>query len=761
MNDTLAQPVSPAQPLSVSSKLLLLMLAVLPACFATGFASFTYFQRTLSLLFAGLMLVLWGVESLRATRFRLASGRVLLPLGLFGLWCAVSALWSMDPLFGLLEASPLVAATVAAMVMAAPTGAYLKGHQVTGALAVGVLGTGVWGLLDAAGVHSLFNVVWNPTGPTGSFDSAEMATAFYAVALPWLAIGGGMMRGKWRALPWAALLVGGAHLALVNMQWWPLVAVASGVVGASLLFASRGMFQAKGALIGLGAGVVAIAAAALGPAALGPKPDLYNSATSLPVLETFDPGFQEDTFAYKTPRHPKFSTLRPESNDVPQVRDYLQGQWGPMAKKQPLLGLGAGGWWTHQDMPMRMEHALNQENFSFYPLYRSPHNAAVKILTEQGIVGLLLLLLSLGATFWLAITLRVTPLPEEEEEEAHPHAPPSSGWAWAAMAALISGLVMSWQSALFELAPAVILLFVALATVAQIAAQSLPASGWAQTWKTSSRPISAGLFGIVLASGMIVLGALDLTSGYFRGIADQHMIFGHYDKARDASLKSWNVLPAHPDALYNYTQASLHMGDLKSSFDLAAPLVEKRPHDARYHALRAHQYQQRREYKKAAGFATTALRLVPNAFTATSLLAVAQNRQLDFKSATATLEHMLSYKGLPDAERATIHEQAGQMYEGPMGQPIDALKHYKEAYKYSIMQNIRERLKTKADDLEKRVKRERLAREGKPIPPDLMPEMPHDEASHILGGPQGHQHGPPAGAPGQPAPPQGHEGHAH
>ncbi|QED26225.1 hypothetical protein FRD01_02920 [Microvenator marinus] len=111
-----------------------------------------------------------------------------------------------------------------------------------------------------------------------------------------------------------------------------------------------------------------------------------------------------------------------------------------------------------------------------------------------------------------------------------------------------------------------------------------------------------------------------------------------------------------------------------------------------------------------------------------------------------------------------------------MGKPKLAIEHYQAAAKLTVDKIDREMLEFQVKELDKQVKRDRLQREGKPIPKDLMPAQP---PSHDHGhGPEGHGgHGPgplpvPArpkglptteelkGGPRVPAP-DSHDGHEH
>ena len=80
----------------------------------------------------------------------------------------------------------------------------------------------------------------------------------------------------------------------------------------------------------------------------------------------------------------------------------------------------------------------------------------------------------------------------------------------------------------------------------------------------------------------------------------------------------------------------------------------------------------------------------------------------------------------PQAMLADLHLRLGEIYEGSLDQPRKAIDHLKLAQQLLEPGFVRTQLAERIAELEKRLERDRLVREGKPIPDKLLPAAdPH------------------------------------
>ena len=595
----------------------------------------------------------------------------------------------------------------------------------------------------------IFTAVWDPAGATGTFDALEFAAAYYAVALPLCAAGLSGDHKIARGLAGAGLVLGGAHLALSATSWLIPALMAAALALPAVALARRAGPTAAGLPALIGAGLIVLAGA-LGPAALAPEPEPTNPATSLPWVTRIESNLYEDNVRRGQPTDPRFAIERIETVRQPEARDYL-GQVTRTFLEQDLspIGEGAGGWWLHQTRHVLPDHEFMQGRFDRYPAFRSPHNGYAKLLIEQGIVGLILWALW-GLGLLVLIWRAAGAAPEAEDD---PEARAQRAWIWGTSAAVLSALLVMSQTALLELAAPVLVLFVSAGALARSAHEHLGQGGWGTSWRAESSVFGWALAAVSLGAAVLTLGAFDTTSRFFQGRADQLMFHGHFKEARADYLRAHEIFPARGELLYNHALASWRLGDTQPQ--MLVEILEElkraqsmRPEDARILHLRGVLHLKRRELSKATELSRAAIRRFPTYIDAYKNAAIAQNLSMNFDGATDTLEEAIALEP-PAKVRVGLHESAGQIFEGPSTNPAKALEHYQAALELASTEMLRARLRGRAVEMKKRVERERLARENKPIPPELMPtKKHHNHAGEALGLPgahDGHGHGPSKG----------------
>ena len=741
----MSEEVAPQAPVAhaptktgLSSIIILAILAALPALFATGFTSFEMLRREVFTILVAMALAIWGVETLRAKRVHLGAGRAIIPLVLFGVWITLTPAWSPMWLVGALDVSGLVAACALALMLAAPASRPITWSQLSGAIGLGTALAGLFGLLDLAGV-SLFTQIWDPEGASGSFDSLEFASSYYMIALPLLAAGVATGHKVARGLSAAVLLLGSAHLALsgTSIAQPVLMLIALGLpIGWMMLqrASTRGVKP-----LALGAAALILVASALGPFVVKTQLDPYNASTSTPIIAFDQIAYNPEGLKQGIPRNTRFAISRYEQIKSAQEHDYLAQVRDKMIAEKPVTGQGAGGWWLSQTRVVFPEHPYMQGLFDIYPAFRSTHSGYLKVLIEYGAIGMMLMGLWLIGALMLLVDLGRSPreLPED-------HGTLVAGLG----ATLIAGALAIMDTAAMDSVACMAVWLGALGFLATYAAQ-LPEDaqrGWSEVWRGDGHAFSPALLSICFAASLLTLGAVSVTSHYLRSKGDQFMIYNKFEEAAPAYSSAHEVLPAYGEVLYNQVlaesqrrEARLKLQEREELLQLARVL---RPDDARLLHTQALAYTNSAKPKDAMELEKTTLHRFPGYLDAYKNLALSYNRTLDFKEATETFETMLALNP-PNSVKVGTSESVAQLYEGPLKNPTKALVHYKEALRLAQLTFMKERLTARVKELEKRVERERLMREGKPIPKHLMPEEAHDAAGEILGtggGHEGHDH---------------------
>lgn len=102
----------------------------------------------------------------------------------------------------------------------------------------------------------------------------------------------------------------------------------------------------------------------------------------------------------------------------------------------------------------------------------------------------------------------------------------------------------------------------------------------------------------------------------------------------------------------------------------------------------------------------------------------ALQRRARYADSARVLEAALNREP-PRRDRARLLTRLGRLYEGQLGKPEKALELLTEALQLTTHGLERELLSGRVNELEKRLEREKLQRQGLPIPPHLMPEPEH------------------------------------
>jgi tetratricopeptide (TPR) repeat protein len=729
---------------SLSSLIVLASLGILPALFATGFTSYEFFRREVGALLAATALATWSVEVLRQRGVKMGAGRAMVPLILFILWVTITPAWSPTWLVGAQDVSGLIAAGSIALILAAPAGKPLTWSHFSGAVGVGAALAGLFGLLDLAGV-GVFTHVWDPEGATGSFDSLEFASNYYVIALPLLAAGVATGHKISRGLAAAGLLLGGAHLALTGtstlLPAMALAAVALPIAG--LMFRKQATGGVKPLALG-GAALIAVVAA-IGPFGVKTEFERYNSATSTPIVSHEQVLVNPESVRDGIPRNTRFAITRYEQIKSPEEADYLSKVRSEMAAQKVLTGQGAGAWWVGQTRVVFADHAYLKGLFDIYPAFRSTHHGFYKILIEYGAIGLLLF----GVWLLAALMLAVDMMRVEEE--------PAEGYGtilFGTSAAVLAGTLMMFDGVVLDGQASTLLFLASFGFLANYGGGLLSGEGsergWAMAWDGNGHAFSPALFGICFAAGLLTLGGFSLTSDYLRSKGDQLMLYSKFDEASPAYASAHEVFPAFGEVLYNEALAETSRREAKKSpaevIDTLRLARVLRPDDARIVHQQALVHTSRAEPEQAIDLEKTAIHRFPNYLDAYKNLALSYQRKVNMADSAKALEQMLALEP-PKKLRVSVEESLGQMYEGPLGKPRKALEYYKLGLKHAELRFMRERLQAKVTELSKQIERERLLREGKPVPKELMPSQksPHDAAGEILGIPHppgdGHGHG--------------------
>jgi tetratricopeptide (TPR) repeat protein len=715
----------PAPGLSLSGALLLALIALLPALSLTAFTSFELLRKGVASALGCLALIAWSVGLMRQRRVELAAPRVTIWLVCLAVWATIAIAWSPVPLLGALDASYMVALAGAALLALAPTDASPGRARLAGAAGLGTALAGALGMADAAGVGML-NVVWNPPGATGGWDAAEFGLVYYAIALPVLAAAQSLPLAKpARVLSGAGLLLGALHGGMMAAELSVLSAACLiaplGLVGVLAHLKLSNAAPARWAsALAIGLVVLGFPLAGVAPGSAG-EPRV-SDATDIAIFDMSARPIRIDSKLDKQLRNVTFITGRIESPPLGDARGYLWSVAGSLVAENPLVGQGAGGWWLRQTRAPHTEHPYAQRMFLEYPAMRSPHSAPLLIAVQYGLLGLAL------ALIWVALTTAVGLAPLrgarlEPEQDA--------GWLMA-LGGWTGGLLVAPFFGLMDVAPATLLWVVSGGLLLRELVPTSPRFGWRAPWRgAEQRVFWPALTALVLGASMMAPPSLNLVSDYWRGVADHLMLRAYYDKAQEAYIKAFDMYPGHGDLAYNAALAAHRVGKLQNSRELLNLALTLRPDDARVLTLGATAHIRKRDVGPGIELSRQAIAAWPLHIEAHKGLAISYNLGNDMERAASALQDVI--KLAPPAEiEAALRFQLAELYEGPLSKPALAIEQYELALKQLGQGTMRDRAAERLAELKRRIQRERLEREGKPIPPEL--RIPEDD---------GHGHGHP------------------
>ncbi len=558
MTTTSSDADSTHSTLGIPSWMVLFIVAAAPVVFATGFSEFEVVKQFVLTGGAALALVVWGAGLVSRRRVGMVAGRVVSILVVFGVFVGASILWSPGALYGALHASHFLALVAVVVILSAPLERPVRFLDFAIAVSVGVGLSGVFGLLDLAGVE-VFTQVWDPRGATGPFGSMEFAVAYYAVALPVAVAGTQYVDGWVRLVFGLAAMLGAVHFGLVADWTFVSMFVAVAVVTVCLILAFEGI-ETSTVLAPIGAMVAFVVLVGFVAAQLVSVADEPTEATALPALER-GPGVSDRVLEEKTLRNPAFAIGRMEAVRSMEVREYLAGVSFDLFQERPFVGRGAGAWWRLQTKQINIDHPAVQQRFVHYPAYRSPHNGLSKLVVEYGLVGLALFGLWLAGC--LAIGVGALGRSGEHSDLIVEQ--------WGLWAAVLGGLVFAALTPLIELAAPAAVWFGAVGVLTRRSAAVNGYTGASMRWTIGgggsdggAPRVAAGAAAVAVGVGIAAVAAANTVSQLYRGWGDHLMLRTYYERAIEQYEAADRWMPAHGDVVYNIVRAKARLGLLNA-----------------------------------------------------------------------------------------------------------------------------------------------------------------------------------------------------
>lgn len=702
-----------------SSWIVLVMLALVPVVFATGFSNFERFRTLLMGVGGGAALLMWGVALLRARPLSMVAGRVNILLLAFGLYVCLSLAWAPEFMSAALGVSHWLALIAVVLVIVAPVGRPLRFLDFAMAVALGVGGSGAIGLLDLAGIRAI-TPIWNPPGAAGGFDALSFATAYYVVALPIVMGGIARQTGRMRILFGACFLLGGLHFG-VAAGW--LFAGIFGVacMGIALLIA---VFQRTASLLALTpvfALIGLLALMVLGGQVAFEQPAPSNDATSLPLIHERTE-ISLESLEDRNVRNAVFSIDRMEAPAGLDASAYLLGVGTELFAENPIVGHGAESWWQIQTRAVRGDDPYVRGMFEIYPAFKSPHNGLVKIAVEYGVIGLLLFVLWFGGVLWITVSA----LTYRSEQVA---------WLvehWALLTTFVVGIIFMCITPLIELNASSLVWIASLAMLTRASAAMNDFRDWSSVWSLHTatgggkRFALAGGVAALLGIAIIVPVMFSTVSSYYRAFADNLMLRAQYARAIPEYEKALGWYPNNGDVLYNIALAKYRSAIPNEKGDELDQALELRPNDARVLYLASVRELKRSDHIASTALARRAIAANPNDIYSYRTLAASLQMLGRFDESAVVLQQAID-RTPPQAMLADLHLRLGEIYESSLDQPRKAIDQLKIAQQLLAPGFVRTQLSDRIGELEKRLERERLMREGKPVPAHLMPtEDPHE-----------------------------------
>ncbi len=701
-----------------SSWIVLAMLALVPVVFATGFSNFERFRALLMSVGGGAALVTWGVAMLRGRPLSMVAGRVNVLLLAFGLYVCVTLAWTPEFFSAALGASHWLALIAVVLVIVAPVGRPLRFLDFAMAVALGVGGSGLVGLVDLAGVGAL-TPIWDPPGVSGGFDALSFATAYYVVALPIVMGAIARQTGRMRFLFGACFLLGGLHFG-VAAGW--LFAGIFGVVCMSIALLIA-VFQRAASFLALApvfALIGVLALMVLGGQVAFEQPLPSTDSTSLPFIHDRSEIPMEALRDHNV-RSPVFSIDRMEAPSGIDASAYLLSVGAELFAENPIVGHGAESWWQIQTRAVRGDDPYVRGMFEIYPAFKSPHNGLVKIVVEFGLVGLVLFALWFGGVLWITVSA----LTYRSEQVA---------WLvdhWALLTAFVAGAIFMCITPLIELSASSLVWVASLAMLTRTSAAINDFKDWSKVWSLhttsggSKRFVLAGGVAVLLGVAIIVPVIFSTVASYNRAFGDNLMLRAQYDRAIPEYEKALSWYPDNGDVLYNVALAKYRSAIPNEKGGALDQALELRPNDARVLYLAAVHLLKQKEYVRSAELTRRAIVANPNDIFSYRTLAASLQMQGRFDDAAVVLLQAIE-RHPPQAMLADLHLRLGEIYEGSLNQPRKAIDHLKIAQQLLAPGFNRTQLTERIEELEKRLERDRLMREGKSIPDKLRPAVPHE-----------------------------------
>ncbi|TXD33415.1 hypothetical protein FRC98_20680 [Lujinxingia vulgaris] len=731
---------------SLSSWIVLAMSAVMPVMALTGFSNFERGRHALLVLGAALLLIMWAVGVIRRGGVKVSAvGVAGLGVAFFAL-SGASFLWSDVPLFGVLSASTWVALGALAWVVFAPVGRAIRFADWSMAVGLGVIGAAALGMHEWAG-GDLLTPLWDSPGVAGGFDAMSFAAAYYAVALPVVcgALGLKASGRVWRGVGIAALSLGTLHMALVARPL-DVVIVASAAAVALLVGVVARRHGEGGGRVGLGRlalpMIVVAAGAAIGLVAFE-RPISPNDANDLPRVRP-SMAFLDDMAADTEVRWPYFAIDRVEELYDGSYRPYLNAVTRGLYTQQPVIGHGAGGWWLRQTDVIHDGNEHVREQYAIYPAFKSPHSDFARISVEQGALGVALFALWLLGIVALVGGASRTGTSGEDERAV----------LVALTFSVVAGVLMMFRTPLLELGGSALVWTVAAAMLARSAADVSEPRAWARDVtlgqaNLTSRALIAAVAALV-GGAMIGPSVMNTLASLERGHADQLMLRTRFAEAIPQYQEAHRLYPAHAEVLFNQSLAHTLTGQARLGEPLIEEALELRPYDSRFLSQGTFVALALQRLDTALERGKESLRTGPNNLQGVDAYVAALQRRGRHQDAANVMEWAIK-RGAPVEAAGPLHARLGQVYDNSLQRPRRAMEHYQRATKLLPEGAERMLVVNRLNELEKRLERERLIREGKPVPRHLLPQEVLEK---------GHEHGH-GGPPGMPEVPGERGGHTH
>jgi len=718
--------------------LVLAAVALVPAAFATAFSSYEVVKSATLMGLMGVALILFGIDVFRGKAFAAVGAKIALVAYSLAAFAMLAATWSLVPMLGLVDGFIWVACAALFLFVVAPVGRAMRFADFAMAAAFGAILVGLATILDAAGL-TLFTPVWNPDGATGVFDSKDFLTPYAVILMPVLSAALIRLNGIRKIVSGVGLGFISIALGLSTSAFFVLVAASAIVVSTLVILALQGFGRISLLLPALGVLIVASSLSGVGHFL---KPDTFSSdANRLPIL-VLEPKDSMDQIVDTTIRMPLFQIGRVEEINNSQAYPYLFALGLDMFREKPIIGQGAGGWWQVQTKYSRPDDVLVKRMFDQYPAFQRAHNSYIEKLSEYGIIGFLLLLLWLLSV--MIVTVTAAAKKEEREQWLLEH--------WGLIAGTSAGAAMAAFTPVFDFAGSAVVFFPALGLLLRESSMLNGFRGLSEPWRFGSESgwtpkFFFGLVPIAVGLGMLALMVPNLRGEYYRGLADHLMLRTHFTRAAEMYAKAHEVFPYRGEVLFNQGLALRRVGDLETAMGFIEKSVELRPFDSRAHVHLAQYYAQRNRPTETLTHARRSVELFTNNLEGRKAIAMAFDLEGRVEEAAIEIQKALALEP-PTRQRAVLHHELGRYYEKDLGKPKLAIEHYTAAAKLTRDRIDREFLEFTVGEIEKQIQRDRLQREGKPIPRELMPTQPpkhdhghgsgpHDSHGH---GPDGHNH---------------------